>query len=301
MRLVSSLSLLSLAGLGLANPVNARDDAAVPRADALSALAGAGNVGGVGLGSLGLREEKQGVSPATPINARDNAAVPRADALSALAGAGNVGGLGLGSLGLRDEKKQGVRRREADDNDGSGSGSGVLLRAPEPAALDTREESTEAQGKNKPKSKPDGKGKGEEPKAKGKGKPKGKGKSEGKGKAKCNDARHTPCLHSDDVDVLVDAYVRILSNWNDTDAKYLADSFRDTSDSINILAGISLGSATFPTKQAFIDHQHTQVRLNLPNILTSPSISSSSNTNITYTPARQPPAESHAQVTLLVR
>ena len=238
MRFVSSLSLLSLVGLGLASPVNARDDAPIPRAPQV----------GAALSFLG--------------------AAP-----------------GTGLLGLRDEKKQGVRRGRADDNGGisSGSGSGVLLRAhepvrpiEEPAALGTREEPTEAQGKGKPKSKPDGKGKDEEPKANGKGKPKGKGKSEGKGKGKCNDARHTPCLHTDEVDVLVDAYVRMLSKWNDTDAKFLADSFRDTSDSINILAGVPLGSPTFPTKQAFIDHQHTQVRPNLPNLLTPPAVSPSS-------------------------
>ncbi len=225
MLLTSSLSLFTLVGLGLATPVNARNDVAVPRADPLSGLGGLTN-------SLNV----------------------------------------LGGLGLRDEKKQGVRR--ADDDEGSGSGSGVLLRAPEPApgviekpaALDVREEPTEAQGK--PKSKSDGK-------SKGKGKAKGKGKSEGKGKGKCNDARHTPCLHTDDVDVLVDAYVRILSKWNDTDAKYLADSFRDTSDSINILAGIPLGSPTFPTKQAFIDHQHKQVRPNLRGQAAAPSVPSS--------------------------
>ncbi|AEO64708.1 89baec30-7980-4b84-924c-cc1fdbf36485 [Thermothielavioides terrestris] len=78
-----------------------------------------------------------------------------------------------------------------------------------------------------------------------------------KGKSK---SRHTEtCLCQDDVDTLVDAYVRILSKWNETaDAKYLADDFADYSDSINILAGLPLGGPTFPTKQAFIDHENTQ-------------------------------------------
>jgi hypothetical protein len=67
------------------------------------------------------------------------------------------------------------------------------------------------------------------------------------------------CLCQDDIDTLVDAYRRMLSRWDDTDAKYLADTFVDTSDSINILAGIPLGSPTFPSKEAFIDHQHVQV------------------------------------------
>ena len=91
----------------------------------------------------------------------------------------------------------------------------------------------------------------------GEGEANGDGK--GKGKGKCNDTRHTTCLRPDDVNTLVDAYTRMLSKWNDADAKYLADSFVDRSDSINILAGIPLGSPTFPTKQAFIDHEHTQV------------------------------------------
>ena len=72
--------------------------------------------------------------------------------------------------------------------------------------------------------------------------------------------RHSPCLNHGDVDKLVDAYKRIISNWNDADAKYLASDFRDTSDSINILAGIPLGSATFPSKDAFLEHMHTNVR-----------------------------------------
>ena len=74
------------------------------------------------------------------------------------------------------------------------------------------------------------------------------------------DARHSPCLNSGDIDKLVDAYKRIISNWNDADAKYLADNFRDTSDSINILAGIPLGSDTFPNKAAFLNHMQTNVR-----------------------------------------
>ncbi|KAK4240096.1 hypothetical protein C8A03DRAFT_31842 [Achaetomium macrosporum] len=85
-----------------------------------------------------------------------------------------------------------------------------------------------------------------------------------------NKAKWTPCLHQNDVDILVDAYVRMISHWNDDDAKYLTDDFIDTSDSINILAGIPLGSPTFSSKQAFIDHQHTQPD-NLPLVITHKS------------------------------
>ncbi|KAK4119574.1 hypothetical protein N657DRAFT_581440, partial [Parathielavia appendiculata] len=78
------------------------------------------------------------------------------------------------------------------------------------------------------------------------------------------------CLNPNSANDLVAAYVRMISGWNDADAKYLADDFRDTSDSINILAGIPLGGPTFPTKQAFIDHQHTQPD-NLPLVVTHKS------------------------------
>ncbi|KAK3899273.1 hypothetical protein C8A05DRAFT_18268 [Staphylotrichum tortipilum] len=97
-----------------------------------------------------------------------------------------------------------------------------------------------------------------------------KGDGKGKGKGKCNDTRHAPCLRPEDVNTLVDAYTRMLSKWNDEDAKYLADNFIDRSDSINILAGIPLGSPTFPTKEAFIDHEHTQPD-NLPLVVTHKS------------------------------
>ncbi len=226
MRFASSFALFSLAGLGLATPVAAPDELA-PR-------------GGTG----------------------------------ALGGLGGLGGLtsltkGLG-LGRRDHRKRDIRRRNAEEVEvvvDSNDSNGVLLRSREAAA------ETQAKDKPKPKSKSDSKSKGKDKskskgegegksksKGEGKGKDNGKEKGKGEGKGKCNGVRHTPCLHSDDVDVLVDAYQRMLSKWNDTDAKYLADSFRDSSDSINILAGFDLGKPTFPTKQAFIDHQHTQVR-----------------------------------------
>lgn len=71
------------------------------------------------------------------------------------------------------------------------------------------------------------------------------------------------CLCQKDADTLTAAYLRMIGGWNDADAKYLADTgFTDTSDSINILAGVPLGSVIFPTKQAFIDHQHVAVRFN---------------------------------------
>lgn len=76
------------------------------------------------------------------------------------------------------------------------------------------------------------------------------------------------CLYQADADKLTDAYLRMIGGWNDADAKYLSDSgFKDTSDSINILAGVPLGAVVFPTKQSFIDHQHVAVRSPLSPLL----------------------------------
>ena len=272
MRFVSSFALLSLAGLGLATPLSLREDATGDQAAAAGAASGADALGGLGgltggLGALGLRDEGHEDKPEH--KGYGHGVHRRQDDSGSSSGEGH--GVLLRTRGEHDEEHkeehkgyypQGVHRRQDDTGSSSGEGHGVLLRT---RGEHDEEESHEGQGegegegehKEKPKPKSKGKGKGKGKDKKGKGKGKGKGKE---GKGKCNDARHTPCLHPDDVDVLVNAYVRMLSKWNDTDAKYLADSFRDSSDSINILAGIPLGSPTFPTKQAFIDHQHTQVR-----------------------------------------
>jgi hypothetical protein len=80
------------------------------------------------------------------------------------------------------------------------------------------------------------------------------------------EARHWPgpwgygqCLRKEDAQELVDAYVRMIRGWKDEDAKYLAESFTDWSDSINILAGKPLGSVTFPSKAAFVKKQQVAV------------------------------------------
>lgn len=75
------------------------------------------------------------------------------------------------------------------------------------------------------------------------------------------------CLSDQAAEVIIDAYVRMISKWNDEDAYYLSDNFYDTSDSINSLAGIPLGTVTFPSKEAFIEHQHVMPD-NLPLIIT---------------------------------
>ncbi|KAK0744687.1 hypothetical protein B0T21DRAFT_380875 [Apiosordaria backusii] len=75
------------------------------------------------------------------------------------------------------------------------------------------------------------------------------------------------CLSSEAAEVLIDAYVRMITKWNDDDAYYLSESFYDASDSINSLAGIPLGTTTFPTKESFIEHQHVMPD-NLPLVIT---------------------------------
>lgn len=275
MRFVSSFALLSLAGLGLATPLHPREDVTGDQAAAAGAAYGTDALGGLtgGLGALGLRDEEH----KDKHKGYGHGVHRRQDDGGSDSGEGH--GVLLRGEHDEDHKEEhkgyphGVHRRQDDGGSDSGEGHGVLLRTR--GEYDEEEGSHEGDGegegegegehkeKPKPKSKGKEKGKGKKGKGKGKGKD-GKGKSH-ESKGKCNDARHTPCLHPDDVDVLINAYVRMLSKWNDTDAKYLADSFRDTSDSINILAGIPLGNPTFPTKQAFIDHQHTQVCLSAPS------------------------------------
>jgi hypothetical protein len=302
MRFSGSLALLALARLGLAAPLPGADvedptgAANDPTTYLLGALglrareeqhkrsalkrrddtgldaAGAGAGGGAGSGVV----EESALLRARPISRRADAGVDAAGALS-----GDVDGAAV------------VRARKADDgedyedgeHDGEGHGHDEdeeyngeegdngqdEYDNGEDEGGDSEGDYGEGEGKGETEQDGQGKGKGGKSKSKGKGKGKktkfkGKGKSHD-GESKCHVARHSPCLYPDAVDTLVNAYVRMLSKWNDTDAKYLADGFVDTSDSINILAGIPLGSPTFPTKQAFIDHQHTQVSPSAPSHL----------------------------------
>jgi hypothetical protein len=75
------------------------------------------------------------------------------------------------------------------------------------------------------------------------------------------------CLCKSDVDEIVDAYVKMLSDWDESLIKYLHDDFLDTSDSINTLVpnGPPLGTPIF-NKQSFINHQ-TNTPDNLPVII----------------------------------
>lgn len=80
------------------------------------------------------------------------------------------------------------------------------------------------------------------------------------------ETRHTTCLNDKSAGNLIEVYRRIISKWEEKDAKYLAPDFRDTSDSINILAGIPLGSNTF-NRASFLEHMRTQVRcFSLPSL-----------------------------------
>ncbi|KIX08206.1 uncharacterized protein Z518_02862 [Rhinocladiella mackenziei CBS 650.93] len=63
---------------------------------------------------------------------------------------------------------------------------------------------------------------------------------------------------------IVDQFVSTLTNFDTNVAtNLLAPSFTDTSDSINFLAGIPLGSVTFPSPAAYIAGQGTQPPIGL--------------------------------------
>ncbi|KAL2130336.1 hypothetical protein VTI74DRAFT_6587 [Chaetomium olivicolor] len=167
-------------------------------------------------------------------------------------------GKGKGKGQSNEQSKQKGEGKSNGNGNGEGQGKGK----------DNNQSKSKGEGKsNKGQSKPNGQKTKAEGQAQGKDQTQSKGKGKGKENGgKCNTARHE-CLHHEDIDELVNAYQRMLSKWDDADAKYLSDNFVDTSDSINILAGIPLGGPTFPTKQAFIDHQHTQPD-NLPLVIT---------------------------------
>lgn len=67
------------------------------------------------------------------------------------------------------------------------------------------------------------------------------------------------CLTSDTASALVNGFASLLTNYsNQTADALLASDFTDTSDSINIMAGIPLNSTTFPSKAAFMAGQGSQ-------------------------------------------
>lgn len=72
-------------------------------------------------------------------------------------------------------------------------------------------------------------------------------------------ARGNNCLPAGVAQQLVNGFLSLISAFNsDTANAILADNFMDTSDSINYLAGIPLGSPTFPSKAAFEQGQGSQ-------------------------------------------
>lgn len=66
------------------------------------------------------------------------------------------------------------------------------------------------------------------------------------------------------VAALVNSYAQVVGNYTDALASaFLASDFTDVSDSINTLAGLPLGGATFSSKQAFMASQEAQPRIPL--------------------------------------
>lgn len=237
MRLVDSLAVLSLASLSLAAPV------ASDVADTVS--------------SLDAGDTVQTVSDT--VRARSPQVDGVTDTVSSLTG-------GIGGLGLRSSSSSGK----------ASSPARVVRDAI--AVSDGGEFAFVGEGKGKGKGK--GKGTGNGP-AKGKGittpgppdvfateGSKGSNGPKAPRDDGCADTT-TPaptCLLAEDITTLVDAYVRILSadHWDDANGQYLAEDFVDRSDSINSLAGIPLGTATFATKKAFIEYETKTVRCLIP-------------------------------------
>jgi len=76
--------------------------------------------------------------------------------------------------------------------------------------------------------------------------------------------RGEECLPYGTAVQLVNAFVSTLTNFEASVAEnLLAPNFTDTSDSINFLAGIPLGSVTFPSAEAFIEGQGSQAAIGL--------------------------------------
>jgi len=67
------------------------------------------------------------------------------------------------------------------------------------------------------------------------------------------------CLHPSVATQIVNEFLSLISAFNSNTANaLLADNFVDTSDSINYIAGVPLGSPTFPAKAAFVQGQGSQ-------------------------------------------
>ncbi|OAL35651.1 hypothetical protein AYO20_05032 [Fonsecaea nubica] len=69
----------------------------------------------------------------------------------------------------------------------------------------------------------------------------------------------TKCLTQGTVESIVDGFGKLISAYTDADAqRLLADDLVDYSDSINSLIGAPVGTATFPSKAAFMAGQGSQ-------------------------------------------
>ncbi|KAI3398118.1 hypothetical protein diail_9871 [Diaporthe ilicicola] len=69
-------------------------------------------------------------------------------------------------------------------------------------------------------------------------------------------------FNNDTVAALVNGYAQVVGNYSEALAQsFLYKDFKDTSESINVLAGIPLNATTFPSKQAFMASQATQPKI----------------------------------------
>lgn len=101
------------------------------------------------------------------------------------------------------------------------------------------------------------------------------------------------------VSALVDDYAQLIGNYSaDLGERFLADEgFTDTSDSINALAGIPLGSTTFANKTAFLQNQESQPKI--PFVVTSVNAVTSDTIVLRWTQTFGNPALPAAGISIL--
>lgn len=76
------------------------------------------------------------------------------------------------------------------------------------------------------------------------------------GLALASPAKQPCCLTKSDVTTITNNYADLIGDFTaDKALAYLTPDFQDTSDSINVLSGIPLGSVTFPSRDIFIQAQ----------------------------------------------
>lgn len=107
------------------------------------------------------------------------------------------------------------------------------------------------------------------------------------------------CLSKSAVDKVVDNYSQLIGDYSDALAdSFLADGFTDTSDSINVLAGIPLGSVTFNSTEAFKAGQSQLPKI--PLVVTSTNAVTCDTIVLRWTQTFGNPAQPVSGISILV-